>query len=146
MACSIRVLVLGVSSEPLFKGRNANCTQRGAPQTTVLGHTPTLSHKMMYLSADPVRRVQQNLSLERSERSGPSGKSPQAGPKICNFPQIRHSMCVSALKKGLKRPPCKSVCECVCVVSHVFLGPKRKMLKSVCECVAGGSPQPFFKG
>ena len=40
--------VLGVSSEPLFKGRNANCTQRGAPALTVLRHTPTLSHKMLY--------------------------------------------------------------------------------------------------
>ena len=72
------------SFRALFKGRNANWTQRASPEITVLGHTPTLSHKMMYLSADPRRRVGTKQSLERSERSGPSGKSPQAGTKICN--------------------------------------------------------------
>ena len=37
------------SSRALFKGRNANWPQRKSPGTTVLGYTPTLSHKMMYL-------------------------------------------------------------------------------------------------
>ena len=82
MTCSIRVCVCVCSPRALFKGRNANCTQRKPPDLTVLGHTPTLSHKMMYLSADPRRRVRPNLSLERSERGPPSGPGPRAGTKI----------------------------------------------------------------
>ena len=116
-----------------------NFTVSGAPGSTYPGRRHAAealngeAAKRPSLSADPRRRAQQNLSLERSERGPPSGPGPRVCPKTTKSP----AMCVSALKKGLKRPPCKSVCECVCVcvVSHVFLGPKRKMLKSVCVCV-----------
>ena len=50
--------------------------------------------------------------------------------------EIAAEMCVSALKKGLKRPSCKSVCVCVCVwppgapdtVKHVVFGPRPRIL------------------
>ena len=78
-------------------------------------HTPTLSHKMMYLSADPCRRAQPKTSLERSERSGPSGKSPRVCPKTVKS----RSKCASQpLNKGSddsRANPCVSVCVWVCV-------------------------------
>ena len=98
-----------------------NFTVSGAPGSTYQGRRHAAealngeAAKRPSLSADPRRRVRANLSLERSEKGPPLARPPRPVPKSLNFPEIRHSICVSALKRGLKRPPCQSVCECVCV-------------------------------
>ena len=129
-----------------FKGENAKIAldgpQKNHPRYGFGTHPNSLTQNDVFIrrpsSACQDKSVARAKREERTLWKKPQGMSQNR--------EIRAAMCVSALKKGLKRPPCQSVCECVCVVSHVFLGPKRKMLKSVCECVAGGSPQPFFKG
>ena len=102
MTCSIRVCVCW-GSFPSFKmGETVNWPQRESPRLKVLGHTPTLSHKMMYLSADPRRRAQQNLSLERSEKGPPSGPSSRVCPKTVFRRQSRPTFCVFAVKTCTK--------------------------------------------
>ena len=61
----------------------------GAPGSTYQGRRHAAealngeAAKRPSLSADPRRRVREkNLSLERSERGGPSGPGPKAGPQI----------------------------------------------------------------
>ena len=78
MTCSIRVCVCVCSSRALFKGRNANCTQRGPPEITILGHTPTRSHKMMYFrrpsSACATKSVARAKREERTLWKKPPGR------------------------------------------------------------------------
>ena len=69
------------ASEPLFKGRNANWTQREPPALTVLGHTPTLSHKMMY-PPTLVGVYEQNHRSSEARGADPLEKAPRPVPKF----------------------------------------------------------------
>ena len=118
MTCSIRVCVFGVRLSPYLRGE----TQIGlsAPRRELrFRDTPQLSHTKRSIYPPTLVGVPGQICRSSEARGAdPLEKAPGYVPKFAIspiFPQIAPAMCVSALKKGLKRPPCKSVCECVCL-------------------------------
>ena len=86
------VCVWGGHVRMYFDGENANWTQRKPPHYTILGRTPTLSHKMMY---PPTLVGVPGQICRSSEARGPPllTRAPKPVPKSSISPKAPRNVC-----------------------------------------------------